>query len=220
MTLRRGEVGVGHPLQRWLADVRRMPCLTELPLSSFDRGGTRDQVHALLDAPPHESLVTDVHTRTGGNAYLNRLLVEDLPSDARHLGGGLPDDLRGAVLRPWHRLSERSRELVLAVAVGVRSPPAQRAALLSRLREAAAEHVDHEAEYGAVEALLTEVDEGADPLLVAELLVRREHLRFSTGRGFPPRRAGSARRRAVASVARRVAARLCPRGGGARLVVG
>lgn len=327
MTLRRGEVGVGHPLQRWLADVRRMPCLTELPLASFDRAGTRDQLHALLGAPPHESLVTEVHTRTGGNAYLNRLLVEDLPSDARHLGGDLPDDLRGAVLRPWHRLSERGRGLVLAVALGGEvasgaalrraadlagttpleapsllreavdtgvldvtpdggywfhhplqaealesgvagderrqlhaalaraceadlagetGPPTaarlaattavaehhlraehheeayewtlraadlaeqlddrparlallrrlvdlrdhvvdaepSRAELLRRLREAAGELGDHEAEFGAVEALLAEVDERADPLQVAELLVRREHLRFSTGRGF------------------------------------
>ena len=327
MTLRRGEVGVGHPLQRWLADVRRMPCLTELPLSSFDRAGTSEQLHALLGAVPHESLVTEVHTRTGGNAYLNRLLVEDLPSDTRHLGDGLPDDLRSAVLRPWHRLSEQARGLVLAVALGgevasgaalrravdlAGTPPVEaplllreavdsgvldvtadggywfhhplqaealesgvageerrrlhaalaraceadlageagpptpsrlaataavaehhlraehhedayrwtmraadlagrlddqpvrltllrrlvdlrdhvedvepsRVEVLGRLWQAAAEHGDHEAEFGAVEALLAEVDERTDALEVAELLVRREHLRFSTGRGF------------------------------------
>ena len=342
MTLRRGEVGAGHPLLRWLADVRRMPCLTELPLASFDRAGTRDQLHALLGAAPHESLVTEVHARTGGNAYLNRLLVEALPPHARHLGDGLPDDLRGAVLRPWHRLSERARALVLSVALGGEvasgtalrraadlsgtppneAPPLLREAvdagvldvtpdggywfhhplqaealesgvageerrqlhagfaraceadlageagpptparlaataavaehhlraehheeayrwtlraadlagqlgdrpvrltllrrlvdlrgrvedvepprteLLRRLREAAAEQGDHDAEFGAVEALLAEVHERSDPLLAAELLVRREHLRFSTGRGFlrvePVRHAAALSRR-------------------------
>jgi DNA-binding CsgD family transcriptional regulator len=333
MTLRRGEVGARHPLQRWLADVRRMPVLTELSLGTFDRGATRDQLHALLGGAPSESLVTDVHARTGGNAYLNRLLVEDLTAGTRHLPPGLPRDLLGAVLRPWHRLSERARELVLVLAVGgevgagaalrraadlvgadrgettrllreavdvgvldvapdggywfhhplqaealeaslggedrrelhaslaracesdlaadhgpptaarlaatsavaehhwraaqpaeafgwtVRAAdladelgdgpsalalvrrlveaddpgdttaapaPAQvpRAALLARLRRTAAGLGDHESEHLAVEGLLACVDEAAEPLLVAELLVRREHLRFSTGRGF------------------------------------
>ena len=70
-----------------------------------------------------------------------------------------------------------------------------REALLARLRESAAGLGDHETEHGAVEALLAEVDETDDPLLVAELLVRLEHLRFSTGRGFlrvePMRRAAA-----------------------------
>ncbi|WP_392545104.1 AAA family ATPase [Oryzobacter telluris] len=337
MTLRRDEVGAaGHALQRWLADVRRMPCLTELSLGAFDRTATREQLQALLGSTPHESLVTEVLERTRGNAYLNRLLVEDLGPDARHLGPGLPDDLRGAVLRPWHRLSAPARELVLAVAVGgevatgaalrraaslvgstpeeatpllreaveagvldvtadgghwfhhplqaealesglaaeerrqlhaafarvceadldadgATDPAARLAAasavaehhqraghdadayrwtlcaadlatdrddgaaalvllrrlvelrervedvaesrrdLLDRLRRAAAAEGSHEAELDVVETLLGDLDETVDPLAVAELVVRREHLRFSTGRGFlrvePMRRA-------------------------------
>jgi predicted ATPase len=90
LTLRREEVGVGHPVRRWLADVRRMPCLTEVHLGPFDRVETSDQLKALLGASPHESLVTEVQARTGGNAYLNRLLVEGLPADTRVLPPGLP----------------------------------------------------------------------------------------------------------------------------------
>ncbi len=327
MTLRRGDAAAGPALQRWLADVRRMPCLTELALDPFDRDGTRAQLRAQLGAAPHESLVSDVHARSGGNAYLSRLLVEDLPAEARHLGGDLPDDLRGAVLRPWHRLSAPARELVLAVAVGgeVASGAALRRAasltgstteaatlllreavgagvldvtaeggcwfhhplqaealesqlssderhqlhtafaraceedldrdeapttaaglaalsavaehharaghlheayrwtsaaadlaerlgdgpsalellrrllrmhadagpveesrrdLLDRVRVVAATEGAHEVELEAVEALLDEVDEADEPLLATELLVRHEHMRFSTGRGF------------------------------------
>ena len=336
LTLRRDEVGVGHPVRRWLPDVRRMPCLTELHVGPFDRLETGDQLHALLGAPPHESLVTEVQARTGGNAYLNRLLVEGLPADSRALPPGLPEDLRTAVLRPWERLSRPARELVLAVAVGgeVAAGPAlaraadlsgaspedlprllrdavdagvlelspdgghwfhhplqaealesllagderrrmhallaraceaelvaragphhegevaqfaavaghhslagelddayawtlraldaaerlgdQQAALtllrqavdlhprlqdapealhglLVRLKDAAARLGEHEVEHAAVEALLADTDESEEPLLVSELLVRGEHLRLSTGRGFlrvePMRRA-------------------------------
>ncbi len=336
LTLRRDEVGVSHPLRRWLADVRRLPCLTELHLAPFDRPETGDQLHILLGASPHESLVTEVQARTGGNAYLNRLLVEGLPPDARALPPGLPEDLRSAVLRPWERLSRPARELVLAVAIGgevaagpaleravdlsgvppeeqhrllrdavdggvletspgggywfhhplqaealesliagderrrmhgalarscaadlstgagvvtagdiarlgavaghhslagepdeayfwtlgaleaaeqlgdhqaalalleqaldlhprLREPAKPVTELLVRLKDAAALLGQHEVEHRAVEALLDATDETEQPLLVCELLVRREHLRFSTGRGFlrvePVRRA-------------------------------
>ncbi len=336
LTLRRDEVGVGHPVRRWLADVRRMPCLTEVRLGPFDRVETSDQLKALLGAPPHESLVTEVQARTGGNAYLNRLLVEGLPADTRVLPPGLPEDLRSAVLRPWERLSRPARELVLAIAIGgevaagsaldraadlsgvpledllrllraavdagvfevspdggywfhhplqaealesllaaderrrmhallaraceaglvahtgpstsgvvaqltavaghhslagelddayawtlralqaaeqlgdrqsaltllrqvvdlhprVREPSEQLTDLLLRLKDSAAFLGEHEVEHAAVEALLASTDECEQPLLVSELVVRREHLRFSTGRGFlrvePMRRA-------------------------------
>ena len=326
LTLRRGEVGAAHTLQRWLADIRRMPWFAELRLGPFDRTGTRAQLAGILGTPPHESLVSEVHERSGGNAYLTSLLAEGLAPSARHLGTDLPADLREAVLRPWHRLSHSARALVLAVALGgevalgrslaraadlagiaaEEAPPllheavdegvldittdggywfhhplqaealegglagderrrlhaalaracaadlddegpptAERLAatsavgehharaghdleayrwtlraadlaeelddrpaqltllqrlvglrgraedpaessvdLLERLRHAAAASGDHETELGAVEALLAALDESQDPLLVCELVVRREHLRFSTGRGF------------------------------------
>ena len=327
LTLRRGEVGAAHTLQRWLADVRRMPWFAELRLGPFDRTGTREQLASILGTPPHESLLSEVHERSGGNAYLTSLLAEGLTPSARHLGSDLPADLREAVLRPWHRLSRAARALVLAVALGGEvavgrslsraadlagitkeeasglfreavdegvldvtpdggywfhhplqaealeaglpgeerrqlhaalaracasdldgdeGPPMTerlaatsavaehharaghdleayrwtlRAAdlaerlddgpallsllgrlvdlrdrvedvsdsptdLLERLRHVAAGCGDHETELGAVESLLARLDEGKDPLLVCELLVRREHLRFSTGRGF------------------------------------
>ena len=39
-TLRAGEVGLGHPLQRWLADIRRLPRTAELLLGPLDRAAT------------------------------------------------------------------------------------------------------------------------------------------------------------------------------------
>ena len=119
-TLRRGEVRAGHPLQRWLADVRRLPGFTELSLGPLDLETTRAQVADLLGGVPHDALVRQVYDRTGGNAYLNRLLVAGLPVNAPSLGDALPHDLAAAVLRRWHELSPGARELSRVIAVGAR----------------------------------------------------------------------------------------------------
>ena len=67
---------------------------------------------------PHDTLVRQVHDRTGGNAYLNQLLVQDVPATATHLSdGALPDDLTSAVLRSWHQLSPGARKLSRVLAV-------------------------------------------------------------------------------------------------------
>ena len=42
-TVRTGEVGEGHPLRRWLADVRRLPGVGELGLGRLDRVATAAQ---------------------------------------------------------------------------------------------------------------------------------------------------------------------------------
>jgi DNA-binding CsgD family transcriptional regulator len=59
-----------------------------------------------------------------------------------------------------------------------------RSDLLHSLRAAAFAAGAHEAELGAIEDLLAVMDPRAEPLLCAELTVRRMHLRFSTGRSF------------------------------------
>ena len=121
LTLRRGEVGAGHRLQRWLADVRRLPGFSELGLEPLDLEGTREQLAGVLGGVPHDALVRQVFARTAGNAYLNRLLVAGLPANATSLGeGALPDDLTTAVLRRWHELSPAARELARVVAVSSR----------------------------------------------------------------------------------------------------
>ncbi|HET7279348.1 MAG TPA: AAA family ATPase [Dermatophilaceae bacterium] len=117
-TLRRGEVAEGHPLNTWLADVRRLPGCQELPLGPLTRFETREQVAGLLGTVPHETLVNEVYARTRGNSYLNRLLVAGLDPDVAHLPASLPDDLQGALMANWHRLSTDAREITKVLAVG------------------------------------------------------------------------------------------------------
>lgn len=114
-TIRSSEVGEGHPLQRWLADIRRLPRVEQMTL---DRLATAAQIAGLLGAPPHQLLVEDVLSHTQGNPYLNRLVVNGLPPDARLLPPDLPADLKSAVLQSWRRLSAPTRELARILAVG------------------------------------------------------------------------------------------------------
>lgn len=117
-TIRSAEVGDSHPLQRWLGDIRRLPRIEQLPLEPLDRVATGEQIADLLGAPPHHSLVEDVYSHTGGNAYLNRLAVAGLRADSQHLAEDLPADLRSAVLQSWRRLSAPTQEATRILAIG------------------------------------------------------------------------------------------------------
>ena len=123
-TVRTGEVPQGHPVRRWLADARRLPRVDEISLGRLDRVATADQIAALLGRPPHQALVDAVFGRTVGNAYLTRLIVRDVSSDARSLPPDLPADLREAAARAWQGLSRPARELTRLVAVAGRPQPA------------------------------------------------------------------------------------------------
>jgi DNA-binding CsgD family transcriptional regulator len=117
LTMRSGEDSDGHGVRRWLADVRRLPRVTELILDRLDRLGTRDQLTVLLGRAPHESLVDEVHVRSRGNPYLTSLLTRGLSPDATALPADLPSELRDALSRTWYQLSPAARRLTAILAV-------------------------------------------------------------------------------------------------------
>lgn len=116
-TVRSGEDPHGRRVRRWLADVRRMPGCAELRLGLLDRVATAAQLAALLGAPPHESLVEEVHARSHGNPYFTRLLADGLAPDAAHLPDAYSDDLRDAVVAAWYRLGPGERAVAEGLAV-------------------------------------------------------------------------------------------------------
>lgn len=120
-TLRSGEIGSSHPLERWLADIRRLPRVTQLVLGPLDRAGTATQLELLVGAVPHQSLVDDVFRRTHGNPYFTRLMVAGLRAEARSAPQAFPTDLRSAVLQPWFQLSTPARRVAEILAVGGRA---------------------------------------------------------------------------------------------------
>lgn len=118
-TMRSSAMSENHPLQRWLADIRRLPRIEQLVLTPLDRVATDAQLTALLGVP-HRSLVAEVFRHTLGNAYLNRLLVDGLSPQSRHLPADLPADLKSAMLQSWRRLSPPTRDLACVLAVAGR----------------------------------------------------------------------------------------------------
>ena len=120
VTIREEDRPVGHPLHGWLADMRRLPGVSELMLARLDADETSEQIVQILGRPATEDLVADVLARSGGNAYLTELLVRDLQPDARGVPSEPPQALREALLARWHSLSEPARLMTQVLAVGGR----------------------------------------------------------------------------------------------------
>ena len=119
-TLRTDEVEHDPRLRDWLANVRRLPGVAELRLTTFDRPATVAQLAQLLGGPPHESLVDDVFRRSRGNAYLTTLLARDLAPNARRLPTHLPTELHDAVAHTWRGLSHPAQTITQLIAVAGR----------------------------------------------------------------------------------------------------
>jgi DNA-binding CsgD family transcriptional regulator len=110
----------GDPLHGWLADVRRLPGVTDLALVRLSYDETDEQVRMLLQREPWPGLVADVLARSRGNPYLSELLVRALEPGAHAIGDDVPEALRSALLAAWHRLSSRARGVLRVVAVAGR----------------------------------------------------------------------------------------------------
>ncbi len=116
-TYRDTELGEGHRLLGWLADLRRMPAVTEIALGPLDSLGTELLVERLgLRTRPDTE---DVFSVARGNPYLTELVA--LAADQEPVAGSrLPGTLRDALLASWHRLPKSARLLMQLVSVGGR----------------------------------------------------------------------------------------------------
>ncbi|MFC5261092.1 AAA family ATPase [Kribbella qitaiheensis] len=119
-TFRDEELGPGHPMHGWLADLRRLPAVTDLRLNRLTRDETEQQLTMLLGGSPQLGLVDDVVQRSDGNPYLSELLVHGLTVADERLPANLPDELSGALLAAWHRLPPVPREVMRILAVAGR----------------------------------------------------------------------------------------------------
>jgi len=119
-TIREEDRPVGHPLHGWLADMRRLPGVSEVMLARLDAEETTQQITQILGRPATDELVAEVLKRSGGNAYLTELLVRDLQPDARSVPSEPPQALREVLLARWHSLSEPARLVTRVLAVGGR----------------------------------------------------------------------------------------------------
>lgn len=130
-TVRSSQGEDSGPVDRWIAELRRMPRVELLELEPLDRAGTAEQVSTLLGWPPDESLVDDIFDRTRGHPYLTELTVAGLSRGSTHLPPDLPESVRSAVLGTFRSLAPETRAVLTALAVSGRQlrPPELRRVL-------------------------------------------------------------------------------------------
>ena len=132
-TVRDEGVPAEDPVHGWLADLRRLPSVAELPLARLSLEETADQVAvparcgAGVVAGPRMCMTAPAGTRTWSScsATTSTLVPQSLPE-------GVPEDLSRALLEVWYRLSEPAREAARILAVAGRPVP------LARLEQACA----------------------------------------------------------------------------------
>ena len=117
LTLRQTEVGAGHPVNPWLADVSRLPGFERVRLGPLSQTETYDQLTGLLGGRPHHTLAGAVFERSQGNPYFNRLLVSEVDLSARQLTADMPDNLHEALVGNWHRLGPAARQLTALISL-------------------------------------------------------------------------------------------------------
>ncbi|HKX67628.1 MAG TPA: AAA family ATPase [Intrasporangium sp.] len=125
-TYRDTDLGEGHRLHGWLADMRRFPAVQFLPLGRLGLQDTEELVAQLRGNERAVARGAAVFEGSGGNPYLAELLtgVPEGESAAR------ATTLREVLLASWHRLAKASRDLMQLLAVGGRPVPV---AVLGRL---------------------------------------------------------------------------------------
>ncbi|WP_195908278.1 AAA family ATPase [Nostocoides sp. HKS02] len=118
-TLRDEDRPDGHPVNGWLAEMRRNLAMSEVHLERLGPEDTADQVAALMGRRDADGgLAARVFARSGGNPYLTELVVREPagpPSAAE-----VSEALRAALLVRWYGLSEPAREVTRLVAIGGR----------------------------------------------------------------------------------------------------
>lgn len=118
-TYRDTDLGEGHRLHGWLADMRRFPAVGLLPLGRLGLQATEELVAQLSGDERAVARGAAVFERSAGNPYLTELLT------------GVPEGepaasattLREVLLASWHRLDKASRDLMQLLAVGGRPVP-------------------------------------------------------------------------------------------------
>ncbi len=114
ITYRDTDLSDGHRLHGWLADVSRLPSVSQVRLARLGFADAEALVARLVGEHESGGLAAEVFERAGGNPFYTQLLVRGSES------GGDESSLRGALLGAWHRLGPDARELLQLLALGGR----------------------------------------------------------------------------------------------------
>ncbi len=115
-TYRSDELHRRHPLRPFLAEEERRERVERIELDPLTRDELAALVADILDEPPSDALVDDLHRRSDGNPFFAEELLE-----ASSTGGVVPATLRDAIMVRIEALSAPARQtLRVAAAAGQR----------------------------------------------------------------------------------------------------
>ena len=116
VTYRDTELGEGHRLHGWLADVARLPSVSTMRLERLGLADVEELVRLRCDGAS-AAVAEELWVEAAGNPYFTQLLLR-----GRVAGADAENDvgLQHVLLGSWHRLEPRTRELLQLLAVGGR----------------------------------------------------------------------------------------------------
>jgi predicted ATPase/DNA-binding CsgD family transcriptional regulator len=114
-TVRTDAIHSRHPLTPLLAEIGRLPRVEQLTLERFTRAEHDEQVVALLGHRPSTDLLAQTYARSEGNAFFTEELVAPGADEPLVLS----NTLRGVLLARARGLTDRTRRLLRALAVGL-----------------------------------------------------------------------------------------------------
>jgi DNA-binding SARP family transcriptional activator len=123
-TFREPDVGVSHPLQELMGDLRREGTLRRLELGGLAESEVAELVAELAAEPASAGFVRALHGETEGNPFFIEEVVRHVRETAGDLGeetaleqAGVPDGVREVTARRLRRLGEDAREAMVVAAV-------------------------------------------------------------------------------------------------------
>jgi DNA-binding NarL/FixJ family response regulator len=158
-TYRDTDLDDGHRLHGWLADVIRMPSVTQFRLERLDLWAVEEMILARGDIASVGALTEAIHRLSNGNPYLAELLISDISVSGGDVSTG--GRLTNALLASWHRLPASSRRVtqLLAVAGAPAAPQVLRD--LAARRGLSATDTDRAVDMATAEGITITTESGA-----------------------------------------------------------
>ena len=113
-TFRTDELGRGHPLRTFLADLDRLPPASRLAVPSLNRAQVTELVTRVWGSRPPAAVAEQIHRRSDGVPFY----VEELAAAADRAGTSIPDTLRDALFVRFDELDPAAQEALRIAAVG------------------------------------------------------------------------------------------------------
>ena len=115
LSYRTDDVGRGHPLRPFLAELERSKRVTRVALDRLSIAEVREQASAILGNAPSAERVAQLHERSEGVPFF---VEELLGIGATGGGSAVPETLRELLLARYEGLEDDAREVVRLLAAG------------------------------------------------------------------------------------------------------